>query len=94
MATAGGIAEWPPPPNKTLADLSTDHPYPRIQRVRVSRITRDPAISPHPLDEDRIEKLRAKFVPHLMSLPMVSIRETGQIVVLNGSHRCEMLRRD
>lgn len=75
-----------------LRDFATDHPFPSPATVRLGDIWRDPQVAYIPLREDNVEKLRAEFKAHLVGAPIVSKREDGQIVVLNGSHRCEMLR--
>ena len=75
-----------------LRDHATDHPFPTPTTVRLGDIWRDPDIASIPLRTDHVQKLRDTFKPHLVGLPIVSRREDGQIVVLNGSHRCEALR--
>jgi hypothetical protein len=75
-----------------LRDLATEHPYPAPATVRLGDIWRDPDIASIPIRADHVEKLRAEFMPHLVGVPIVSRRDDGQVVVLNGSHRCEALR--
>jgi len=75
-----------------LRDYATDHPFPSVATIRLGDIWRDPEVASIPIRMDHVDELREKFQPHLVGYPIVSRRENGQIVVLNGSHRCEALR--
>ena len=77
-----------------LRDLAADtgHSFPTPTTVRLGDIVRDPDVASIPLRSDHVDSLREKFQPHLVGLPIVSRREDGTLVVLNGSHRCEALR--
>ena len=77
-----------------LRDLASpsDHPFPTPTAVRLGDIVRDPDVATIQVRQDHVEKLRDQFQPHLVGLPIVSRREDGQLVVLNGSHRLEALR--
>ena len=75
-----------------LRELAESHPFPTPSPVRLGDIYRDPEVASIPLRAEHIKELSETFKPHLVGLPIVSRREDGQIVVLNGSHRCEALR--
>ena len=75
-----------------LRELNSDHPFPTLTAVRLGDIFRDPEIATIPLRSEHVDDLRTSFQPHLVGIPIVSRRDDGQIVVLNGSHRCEALR--
>ena len=68
------------------------HSFPTPSTVRLGDIQRDQEVASIPLRAEHIKELSETFQPHLVGLPIVSRREDGQIVVLNGSHRCEALR--
>ncbi len=72
--------------------VDTSHPLPRPRTVLLGDIERDPSVASIPLRKDHIDKLTEDFKPWLVGMPIVSLREDGTIAVLNGSHRCEMLR--
>ena len=75
-----------------LRDFATEHPYPAQATIRLGDIWRDPEVAYIPIRMDHVAELRDQFKPHLVGYPVVSRREDGQVVVLNGSHRCEALR--
>ncbi len=75
-----------------LRDYATEHPYPSPATLRLGDIWRDPEVATIPIRSDHVDELREKFKPHLVGYPIASKREDGQVVVLNGSHRCEALR--
>lgn len=75
-----------------LRDLALEHPYPSQETVRLGDIWRDPEVARTPIRSEHVDELREKFLPHLVGFPIISKREDGQLVVLNGSHRCEALR--
>lgn len=75
-----------------LRDLADTHPFPTPTTVRLGDIWRDPEVASIPLRSDHVKELSETFKPHLVGIPIASKREDGQIVVLNGSHRCEALR--
>ncbi len=75
-----------------LRDLAADHPFPSPATIRLGDIWRDPEVAYIPIRADHVADLRETFKPHLVGYPIVSRRDDGQVVVLNGSHRCEALR--
>ena len=75
-----------------LRDHAKDHPFPTPTTIRLGDVWRDPEVASIPIRANHVDKLRETFQPHLVGLPIVSRREDGHLVVLNGSHRCEALR--
>ena len=75
-----------------LRDLAASHPFPSLTTVRLGDIWRDPDVASIPLRMDHIDDLRESFQPHLVGIPIISRRDDGVLAVLNGSHRCEVLR--
>lgn len=72
--------------------IDIPHPMPTLVTVFLKNIQRDEDVSYIPIRKDHVDDLLVNFKPWLLGMPIVSVRDDGEIVVLNGSHRCEMLR--
>jgi hypothetical protein len=65
----------------------------RTERIALSGIHRDPRVNTRELDEVWVARKAARFRAEAIGVPAVSRREDGTYVVLDGQHRCEVLRR-
>lgn len=66
---------------------------PRVVQMRVSDIIRDPSVNIRPLREDHVNEMVANPRLYAIGVLVVSRRATGDVVVLGGQHRREMLLR-
>jgi hypothetical protein len=71
-----------------------DIPEPvRTERVDLDSIVRDPRVNTRELDDAWVWRRVANFRPEAVGQLAVSLRGDGSYVVLDGQHRCELLRR-
>lgn len=65
----------------------------RTERVALADIHHDPRVNTRELDEVWVTKKAARFRLEAVGVPAVSHRDDGTYVVLDGQHRCEVMRR-
>lgn len=77
---------------KAAAKAAVVDENPRFERVKVSDITVDKRVQRSRLNDKRINKMVAEFDPAMLGVLILSRRNNGTIIALDGWHRHETVK--